>query len=81
MSTISVAELWEPNILGRNRLDAGWWSYLVEAPFDMPANMAELMGARVALDGNPFGVRGTVPNMPPVPITKGDPIQILVLPL
>ena len=81
MSTISVAELWEPKVIGRNKLDAGWWSYVVEAPFDMPANMPELIGARVTLDGQPFAIRGSVPNMPPGPTGKGDPIQILVLPL
>ena len=44
MSTVSVTELWEPKVLGRSMLCAGWWAHLVEAPFDMPASMPEPYG-------------------------------------
>jgi hypothetical protein len=78
VSKIETANLWEPTVLGRSKLDERWWAYLVEAPFDMPAGMPELLGKRVTLDGEPFGIGGTVPHVPAGEIREGDPIQLLV---
>ena len=78
MSTISTVDLWEPHVLGRNRLNDVWWAFLVQAPFDMPSDLPELMGSRVMLDGAPFRIGGSVANVPGRAIGKGDPIQLLV---
>jgi hypothetical protein len=81
VSTINTVNVWEPTVLGRSKLDGRWWAYLVQAPFDMPGDAPELMGSRVILDGEAFGIGGSVPNVPARPISKGEPIQILVSPL
>ncbi len=67
-----------PKVLGRTRLDDRRWIYAVEAPFDMPSDLPDLMGMIVVLDGSPFEVRGCVPNMPPTPIRTGEIIELLV---
>ena len=69
---------WAPTVLGRSRLNPRWWAYLVEAPCDMPAGMGHLLGTHVTLDGEAFGIGGTVPNVPATAIRQGDPIQLLV---
>jgi hypothetical protein len=78
LSTINTTSLWEPEVYGRNQLRGDWWAYLVEAPFDMPADIPGLIGSRVALDGKPFAIGGTIPNAPARSVRKGDAIQILV---
>jgi hypothetical protein len=81
LSTIETTSLWEPTVFGRSPLSGNWWAYLVEAPFDMPADIPGLIGSRVALDGRPFAIGGTIPNAPARSVRQGDAIQILVSPL
>ena len=78
VSAIDTVNLWEPTVLGRSKLDGRWWAYLVQAPFDMPADAPELMGNRVILDGEAFAIGGSIPNVPARAIATGDSIQILV---
>jgi hypothetical protein len=81
MSKVGTSDLWEPTVLGRGKLNDQWSAYLVEAPFDMPADTSAIVGTRVALDGTAFRIGGTLAHSPPRPIRAGEPIQILVCPL
>jgi len=47
----------------------------------MAAEIPDLIGARVLLDGKHFEIRGIVPSAPRTPIKKGDLIELLVLAL
>ena len=78
MGKIDTSVLWGPKVLGRNRLDEHRWAYGVEAPFDMPSTIPDLIGARVRLDGREFEIRGTVANAPAAPIREGCLIELLV---
>lgn len=78
MSKIDAAIVWGPDAVGRSRLDDRWWAYVVEAPFDMPADIPDLIGRPVSLDGRAFEIRGIVPNVPVSPIRKGDLMELLV---
>ena len=62
----------------RDRSRDLWSAYLVKAPFDMPCDAPELIGTRVILEGEAFTFGGSIQNVPARPITKGDPMQILV---
>lgn len=74
-----VASEWEPKVLGRERLDARRWMYVVAAPFDMPANFATLLtGTYVVLDDMRFEIRGVEANMPPRPVAAGELVGLLV---
>ena len=81
MSKIDTSVCWGPQVLGRMKLDERRFAYGVEAPFDMPADIPDLIGARVLLDGKQFEVRGIVPSAPTKPIKQGDLIELLVLAL
>jgi hypothetical protein len=70
--------VWAPEVLGKNQIDQRRWAYAVQAPFDMPADMPGLIGAKVQLDGAIFEVGGFVPRMPPSPILQGEAIELLV---
>lgn len=78
LSAIHTLDLWEPLVLGRNKLDEVWWAYLVKVPFDMPADVPASIGSRVTLDGQAFRIGGSVLNVPATSIRTGDSIQILV---
>jgi hypothetical protein len=78
MSKIDTAVVWGPKVLGRGRLDQRRWAYLVEAPFDMHSDIPDLIGMKVCLDGSEFEIRGTLPRLPVVPITKGELMELLV---
>ena len=71
--------LWGPQVIARERLDERRWAYAVEAPFDMPANMPDLVGLKVHLDGGEFHIGGFVPKMSPGPIRLGEMIELLVV--
>ena len=71
------APAWKPNVLARDRLDRRRWAYLIDAPFDMPADIPDLMGVTV-LDGRAFEIRGTLPRIPQSPIRKGELFGLLV---
>jgi hypothetical protein len=78
LSKVETSHLWQPTVLGRSKLNDRWSAYLVEAPFDMPADTSEIIGARVVLDGMAYRVGGTLAHSPRTPIRAGEPIQILV---
>ena len=71
--------VWEPKPHAKDRLDDRRWAYLVDAPFDMPAHIPDLVGACVALDGRIFEVRGALPRIPQTQIRKGDLLGILLV--
>ncbi len=79
MSKVDASVLWGPEVIGRDKLDELRWLYAVEAPFDMPADMPDLIGMKVSLDSREFEIRGTVPRMPPTRIKQGELIELLVL--
>jgi hypothetical protein len=81
MSKIDVSVLWGPTVLGREKLGNRHWAYVVEAPFDMPAHVPDLIGMRVRLDHNEFEIRGSVSKMPPAHIVAGELIELLVVAL
>jgi hypothetical protein len=78
MSKMDVV-LWGPKVLGRDKLDGRRWAYAIEAPFDMPANIPDLVGMKVQLEGGEFSIGGIVPKMPPGPIRRGETIELLVV--
>jgi hypothetical protein len=78
MNEIYPSTVWAPEVLGKDRIDQCRWAYAVHAPFDMSADMPELVGAKVQLDGAIFDVRGFVPRMPSSPILQGEAIELLV---
>ena len=78
MSKIDIDVLWGPDAVGRGRLNDLFWAYVVEAPFDMPADIPDLIGRNVSLDGRRFEIRGIVPSVPVAPIRKGDLMELLV---
>jgi hypothetical protein len=78
MNKIYPSAVWAPEVLGKDRIDQCRWAYAVQAPFDMPADMPGLVGAKVQLDGAIFDVRGFVPRMPSSPILQGEAIELLV---
>jgi len=63
------------------QLDERRWAYGVRAPFDMAADIPELMGTKVLLDQKLFEIRGIVPSAPPSAIKQGDLIELLVVAL
>lgn len=78
MNKIETAIIWGPKVLGKDRLDKRRWAYVVEAPFDMPWDIPELIGMKVHLDGSAFEIRGVLPKIPYAPIIKGQVIELLV---
>jgi hypothetical protein len=77
MSKIDASILWAPKVVAKDKLDEHRWAYLVEAPFDMPAEIP-LIGMRVSLDGRELEIRGFVARMPAPPIKEGELIELLV---
>jgi hypothetical protein len=71
--------VWAPRILSRGKLDHRRWVYAVEAPFDMPPAMGEVIGMRVAADGRQYEIRGVIPKLPPRGISAGEPIEVLAV--
>jgi hypothetical protein len=80
MSKVDSTVLWGPTVIGKDQLDEQRWAYLVEAPFDMAAELP-LIGIKASLDGQEFEVRGFVPRMPATPIRQGELIELLVVPV
>jgi hypothetical protein len=78
MNEVYLSAVWAPEVLGKDRIDQRRWAYAVQAPFDMPADMPGLIGAKVQLDGAIFEVGGFVPRMPSSPILQGEAIELLV---
>lgn len=79
MSKLDTSVVWGPTLLARDKLDARRWAFVVEAPFDMdPAEMEDLIGTTVSVDGVTWMVRGFVPNIPQGRILAGQPIELLV---
>jgi hypothetical protein len=70
---------WAPKILSRGKLDHQRWVYAVEAPFDMPASMSNVIGMRAAIDGRQYEIRGVVPKLPSRGISAGEPIEVLAV--
>ncbi|WP_375461074.1 hypothetical protein [uncultured Enterovirga sp.] len=77
-STFDVASLWTPRVLGRAKLDQRHSSYVIEAPFEMEADIRELIGTTLLLDDRAWEIRGSVPSMPTASVRKGQPIELLV---
>jgi hypothetical protein len=81
LSKIDTNVVWGPEVLGKMKLDDRRWAYGVHAPFDMAADIPDLMGAKVLLDGKLFKIRGIVPSAPPSNIKEGQLIELLVVAL
>ena len=81
LNRVDVPIAWGPHVVGRMKLDERRWSYGVRAPFDMAADIPELSGTKVRLDGRLFEIRGIVPSAPPLAIREGDLIELLVVAL
>jgi hypothetical protein len=62
MSKIDTSIVWAPKVLGRDKLDRNRWAYIVEAPFDLPADVPDLIGKKAFLDGGEFEIRGGRPE-------------------
>jgi len=78
MNKTDTLASWAPKILGRERLDERRWIIVVEAPFDMPADIPDLIGKRTKVADADFDIHGSVPKMPTSPIMRGEPIALLV---
>ena len=65
-------------MFARDALGHGRWAYIVQAPFDMPADAPDLVGGPIALDGRLFAVRGLVPKLPAAQIAAGELIELLI---
>ena len=78
MSRFAVALHWEPEVIGRLKLDERRWSYAVKAPFDMASDIPELIGTRVILDKTVFEICGIVPKIPYAHVKAGELIELLV---
>ena len=78
MSRVAVALHWEPDVIGRLKLDERRWTYAVEAPFDTACDIPELIGTRVILDKTVFEICGIVPNIPYAPVKAAELIELLV---
>ena len=76
---VDVCTAWGPDVVGRTKLDERRWAYGVRAPFDMAADIPELIGTKVRFDGNLFEIRGIVPSAPPSAIKEGELIELLVV--
>jgi hypothetical protein len=70
--------IWAPNVLGRMRLDERRFMYHVRAPFDMAADIPNLIDTMVVLDDAPFVIRGISSKVPAAAITKQEVIALLV---
>jgi hypothetical protein len=78
MNKIETVIRWAPDVLARSRLDERRWAYLIDAPFDTPPHIPDLLGLTVELDGHPFEICGTLPKVPQGPIRKGELLGLLV---
>ncbi|HEX2725311.1 MAG TPA: hypothetical protein VHN20_05780 [Beijerinckiaceae bacterium] len=78
MRQVRGETIWEPEILSRMALDARRFMYGVKAPFDMPADIPDLIDTIIVLDGAPFVIRGVTGSMPAKAIAKDDVIALLV---
>jgi len=79
MSKVDASTLWGPSLLAREKLGGRRWCFVIEAPFDMhAAEVANLIGTAVCVDGLSWTIRGIVPNMPQTQIRAGQPIELLV---
>jgi hypothetical protein len=72
-------EEWRPNVLARGQLDKDRWAYLIEAPFDTPGHIPDLLGLNVHLDGRRFEIRGSLPRVPESSVKKGEYLGLLVI--
>ena len=78
ISRVAVALHWGPEVIGRMKLDDRRWAYLVQAPFDMASDVANLVGTPVTLDNTLFEICGIVPKMPIGAVKAGEVIELLV---
>lgn len=78
MSKIDRAVVWGPDVLGGSPLDERRWAFCVKAPFDMPADIPDLIGMKVHLNGREFEIGGIVAPAPACDIKQGDLIELLV---
>jgi hypothetical protein len=79
MNMIETSILWSPKVLGKEPLDRRRWIYMVEAPFDMPSDIPDLIGMRVDVGDGEFEIRGVVPKMPPGQVRRGEAVLLLVV--
>ena len=70
---------WVPTALAKGQLDDRRWAYLIEAPYDMPAHLPDLIGTCVDLEGRTYEIRGTLPRIPEGAVRKGELLGILVM--
>ena len=81
MSKVKGQPIWQPQVLGRMKLDESRFMYAGDSAIDMPADVPNLVDTMVVLDGAPFVIRGITPNLPAKAITKDEVIALLVLAL
>jgi hypothetical protein len=74
----AVSHFWEPNVIGREKLDERRWAYAIEAPFEMAWDAPDLMGTAALLDDTLFDICGIVPNITYSPVKAGEMIELLV---
>ena len=79
MSVMQASAPWAPKILSRGKLDHRRWVYAVEAPFDMPASMGDVIGLRASIDGRQYEIRGVIPKLPPCGVSAGEAIEVLAV--
>ena len=70
--------IWEPEVLSRMALDERRFIYGARAPFDMPADIPDLIDTMIVLDGAPFVIRGITASLPAKPIMKDEVIGLPV---
>jgi hypothetical protein len=78
MREVKGEAIWEPAVLSRMALDERRFMYGVRAPFDMPADIPNLIDTVIVLDGAPFVIRGITASLPAKPIVKDEFIVLLV---
>jgi hypothetical protein len=78
MREVKDVVIWEPAVLSRMALDERRFMYGVRAPFDMPADIPNLIDTMIVLDGAPFVIRGIAASLPAKPIVKDEFIALLV---
>ena len=69
---------WTPKVVGRQKLDQHCWILAIEAPCETACNVPNLIGQEAYVEGSAFEIRGTIPNMPPKPVMKGEIIALIV---
>ena len=52
---------------------------MIEAPFDMPGDIPDLIGMRADVGDSEIEIRGVVSKMPPEQIRRGEALPLLVV--